>query len=355
MATQESIALFYREGSSDKVFNVQLTQQGDGWIVNSQNGRRGSTLINREVTKGVVGYEVAKAAYDSKVKSKLKDGYTTDESGSVYASSELAGRFSGHMPQLLNAIDEIELESLIRDDRYVAQQKFDGERLMVDTSEKGIQGSNKKGLIVGLAQTIHDDIKALNQDVLFDGEAVGDIYYVFDILRINGQDLKQIPLGLRLKALAEFQDSEHIKFVKTAYTSAEKRTLLMRVGIVLGEGIVLKDLNAAYETGRPSSGGPALKYKLVESCSVVITGQHATKRSVSYAVYDGDQLVDIGNATIPSNHEIPEPQQVCEIQYLYAYEGGSLFQPVYKGKRSDVDANECVIQQLKFKAESVAA
>jgi len=41
------------------------------------------------------------------------------------------------------------------------------------------------------------------------------------------------------------------------------------------------------------------------------------------------------------------------VRYLYAYPGGSLYQPVYLGKRDDIDADACIIRQLKFKAEDV--
>ena len=39
-----------------------------------------------------------------------------------------------------------------------------------------------------------------------------------------------------------------------------------------------------------------------------------------------------------------------EVRYLYAYKGGSLFQPTSLGVRDDVAPPECVIGQLKYKA-----
>ena len=42
---------------------------------------------------------------------------------------------------------------------------------------------------------------------------------------------------------------------------------------------------------------------------------------------------------------------VIEVRYLYAYPDGSLFQPVYRGERDDVSAEECVVSQVKFKAD----
>jgi bifunctional non-homologous end joining protein LigD len=58
----------------------------------------------------------------------------------------------------------------------------------------------------------------------------------------------------------------------------------------------------------------------------------------------------VGNVTIPANHSIPAKGAIVEVRYLYAYPGGSLFQPVYLGKRDDVDMRACTVSQLKFKA-----
>ena len=54
--------------------------------------------------------------------------------------------------------------------------------------------------------------------------------------------------------------------------------------------------------------------------------------------------------TIPPSEQIPQAGIVVEVRYLYAYPGGSLFQPVYLGQRDDIDPSACVIGQLKYKA-----
>ena len=64
-----------------------------------------------------------------------------------------------------------------------------------------------------------------------------------------------------------------------------------------------------------------------------------------------DGWLSVGNVTIPANHEIPEEGDVVEIRYLYAHRGGSIYQPVYLGKRGDIDICECTTAQLKFKPE----
>jgi bifunctional non-homologous end joining protein LigD len=43
---------------------------------------------------------------------------------------------------------------------------------------------------------------------------------------------------------------------------------------------------------------------------------------------------------------------VSEIRYLYAHkQSGSIYQPVYLGERSDIPADDCTVDQLKYKAD----
>jgi hypothetical protein len=46
----------------------------------------------------------------------------------------------------------------------------------------------------------------------------------------------------------------------------------------------------------------------------------------------------VGSVTIPPSHTVPAAGSIVEVRYLYAYEGGSLYQPVYLGIRDDIDA-----------------
>ena len=57
------------------------------------------------------------------------------------------------------------------------------------------------------------------------------------------------------------------------------------------------------------------------------------------------------NVTIPSNKAIPAAGALVEIRYLYAYKGGSLYQATYLNERDDIEAGDCVLGQLKYKAE----
>lgn len=76
MSTPKSVSLYYRAGTSDKVYNVQLWPDGGGWQVFFQYGRRGSSLNEGAKLSSPTGYASAERAYDELVASKTKKGYS---------------------------------------------------------------------------------------------------------------------------------------------------------------------------------------------------------------------------------------------------------------------------------------
>src|SRR5690349_2559091 len=129
VAELEKLTLYYREGSSDKIYQCGIESAGERFIVNFAYGRRGSTLNTGTKTNVPVDYEAAKRILDKLVKEKKAKGYTEGEQGTPYLHSE--SQPSGIVPQLLNPIDESEALNLIADERFCAQEKFDGRRLLI--------------------------------------------------------------------------------------------------------------------------------------------------------------------------------------------------------------------------------
>ena len=142
--------------------------------------------------------------------------------------------------------------------------------------------------------------------------------------------------------------------VVTARTAASKRKLIEDIRAAGGEGVVFKRVGAVYDPGRPGSEASWLKFKFWKSLSAVIARVN-NKRSVLLELLETDGgRIAVGNVTIPSNKDIPQVGDVVEVSYLYAYDGGSLFQPTYLGKRSDIDPAECLASQRIFKAPDTA-
>jgi len=257
---------------------------------------------------------------------------------------------------LLNAIEESDVKQFLHDDDYCAQEKFDGRHLLIRKQDEHIEGINKKGLLVGLPETVSNGIRNLSGSFIPDGESVGDDYHVFDLLELNGENLRPLPYRMRLASLMSLlsDTQHHVRYVETAFTTKQKTELLKRLRLENREGIVFKRLDAPYTPGKPNSGGPQLKFKFTATLSAIVAKVN-TQRSVEISLLAGRSLISCGNVTIPANHAIPIVGAVVEVRYLYAHrESHALHQPVYLGPRDDVEAGECLASQLKYKAEVAA-
>jgi bifunctional non-homologous end joining protein LigD len=356
MEAQDRITLYHRKGSSDKVYQVAIEPAGKLFVVNYAHGRRGSTLNTGTKTAVPVDYDSAKRILKQLVKEKKnhpKTPYTDGEDGTPYQHTDKQA--SGILPQLLNAIEEVDVERLLRDDEYCAQEKFDGRHLLIRKQDDHIEGINKKGLLVGLPETVSDDIRILPGSFIPDGESIGDDYHAFDLLEWNGENLRPLPYRKRLERLVSLllstANHPHVRFVETAFTTQRKIELWERLRRENREGIVFKRLGAPYTPGKPNSGGPQLKFKFVATLSAIVAKVNI-QRSVEISLLKGRSLISCGNVTIPANHGIPKVGAVVEVRYLYGYRAShALHQPVYLGPRDDVDPGECLASQLKFKAE----
>ena len=351
----QKTTLYFKDSRSDKIYQAQLTGEDDGYIVTFQYGRRGSTLKNGKKTTNPVDYDKAKKIFDKLVAGKMKKGYSPGEDGIAYQNTDLESRATGIAPQLLNPITKEQVRTFVASDLMICQEKHDGERGLTKKDDQGVIGINRKGLSRALPKTIEDafsQCEAVNQCVV-DGELLGDKIVVFDILQNDDGDLTTRPYHerlVKLDSLCQLIDHPAVEMVETAYTQDDKQALLDTVKTRNGEGVVFKARSALYIEGRPASMGDQLKYKFYETASVIVTGVNDGKRSVQIAVLDGDKQVNVGNCTIPANQDVPETDDIIEVRYLYAFEGGSLFQPVYLGKRTDIDRADCASHQLKYKA-----
>lgn len=346
----KSITLYFREGSSDKVYKASIDQSGSNYLVNFAYGRRGSTLTTGTKTPNAVALAQAEKIFDKLVNEKRAKGYVEDPDAAAFTGVEHESKKTGVFPQLLNDIDEDDLEFYLTSDEWCMSEKYDGERRMLRKSILETIGINKKGLSVPLSPELSARVNSAAPEQVFilDGEALGDSVMVFDYLA------EVMPYRDRytlLQTMFKF-DGTYLKLAPVAWTTEEKRALLDKLRSENAEGCVFKNVNARYKSGRPNSGGDQLKYKFVASASCIVTAANTGKRSVQLAVLDeNNEFVSVGNVTVYPNQEIPQAGDIVEIRYLYYYPGGSLYQPVLLGKRNDVEKEECTVRQLKEKRE----
>jgi len=106
------------------------------------------------------------------------------------------------------------------------------------------------------------------------------VYYVFDVLFLDGKDLRKEPLSARRKLLADLlkKPPEHIRLSDELRGTKDE---LLRIAQKFGlEGLVAKRKSSVYESGRRS--GAWVKFKITKSQEFVIGGYTLPEGSRKY-------------------------------------------------------------------------
>lgn len=357
MTEARSTTLYCREGSADKEYQLSLEPAGAGFLVNFAFGRRGSALKAGTKTQAPVGYDAAAKIYDKLLKEKTGKGYTEAESGMRYVGTDLAQRDSGLSPQLPTAILPEDVARYETDDAWVAQEKFDGQNRIIVASDRGVDGVNRRGLTCPVpAHWDARDLPVSTGRTVLCGEDMGVDLVAFDIVELDGADLRHVGFAQRHRALATMVAANGgpawLKVAPIATGTAEKRALLARIIAEDGEGVVYKRADAAFDAGRSLN---ASKHKLQESSTFEVVRIN-DKRSVAIALRTpGGAVVPMGNVTVPANYVVPSVGSLVEVEYMYRFEDGALMQPKYKGLRQDLEGPALLDQIKRIKPKSAAA
>ncbi|MGB9067515.1 MAG: WGR domain-containing protein [Candidatus Acidiferrales bacterium] len=358
----ERIDLYYQQGSSDKVYHLQLENVEEQWSVNAQWGRRGSTLQSDSKARGVP-YEEAKRVFDRVLREKMGKGYRVAETNGDASPAISVGmptkEFSGHAPELLTPIEEREALDLVPNLSWWFQQKFDGRRLAVQKQNGEYSGINKLGQIVPIDKQLAFTFAHVEADsFLVDGEITDSKFYAWDILAHNGRDLRDQPYEIRYARLTSLFRGVHevLRVAETAMTPKAKRNLVTLMHEIHAEGFVCKNRNAVYAGGR---SGQHFKCKFVATASFIVGPKPDKKaaeghRSVAVYALDGTRERFMGTVGVPERYRLPKDGEIVEVRYLYCHPGpeGKLIQAKYFGQvRDDVDRIECSVSQLKLKAD----
>ena len=291
---------------------------------------------------------------------------------------------------------------------WVFEVKWDGYRAIaeVDRDRVRLYSRNLKSFeskFVPIFRALRD----LGHDAVLDGEIVavddqgraqfqllqnyqrtgrGDlVYYAFDLLYLDGRDLRDLPLIERKEALRRIvRDSPYIRFsdhIETQGISFFKSAV--EAGL---EGIIGKDSSSLYRDGTRSASW--VKIKSRQRQEVVIGGFTAPRGSrvdlgaLVLGVFEGGKLVYVGHAgggfndagladmrkrlerliVSKSPFEKPprtnapvqwvEPKLVCEVEFQEWTEDGRLRQPIFIGLREDKPATD-VRREKPMSAASV--
>ena len=359
----ERAEMYFRQGSSDKVYHLQLENVDDKWSVQAQWGRRGSAL-QRDVKVSNSPYEEAKRVYDRILREKTGKGYQIAQAiangnSAISVGLPASKEHSGHTPELLTPIEEPEALRLVEDVSWWFQQKFDGRRLAVQKADGKYSGINKLGQIIPIDSRLAGSLDLVQaQGFLADGEITDSHFYIWDLLSVNDTDLRIRPYEIRYVHLTRLFRGVHnaLRVCETAMTLKAKRAFVQAMHDANAEGFVCKNRYAAYAGGR---AGQHFKCKFVATASFIV-GPKPEKnagdghRSIAVYLLDSNRPRFMGTVGVPDRYLLPSMEQIVEVRYLYCHPGpdGKLIQAKYFGKvRDDIEHAECCVSQLKLKAD----
>jgi bifunctional non-homologous end joining protein LigD len=196
-------------------------------------------------------------------------------------------------------------------------------------------------------------------------------FYVFDLLYLDGYDLRKVPLGERLEALAAIVKPYPLLRVSDHFVNAGEELLEAAKHNGL-EGLIAKNIHSQYDSRRSREW---LKLKLTTEQEFVIAGftpgERDTFGSLALGYYDDDgRLVYAGNvgtgftgtilrdlfdrlqplvtakSPLDRGDKIPKgtvwvrPELIAQVKFANWTAEGRLRAPVYVGMRHDKSAAE---------------
>lgn len=301
-------------------------------------------------------------------------------------------------PMLATLVDEP-----FNSDDFLFEIKWDGYRAIADVDKKNVRLYSRNE--ISFNKDYPDIVNALsdlNINAVFDGEIVivdkngkanfqdlqnfrktGEgnlVYYVFDILNLEGHNLVNLPLLKRREVLSRvLAPQRNIRISDFVEMDGKKLfTAAKREGV---EGIIAKNKNSNYLPG--VRGNDWLKIKSHKRQEAIICGFTRARGGRKYfgalilGIYKNKKLTYIGHTgggfdeeslktiseklekikieSSPFEHE-PEtnepatwvkPQLLCEVSFAGWTEGENMRQPIFEGLREDKNPKEIGVEEEK--------
>jgi bifunctional non-homologous end joining protein LigD len=297
------------------------------------------------------------------------------------------------------------------DPDWLFEVKWDGYRAVAETGGRDLRLYSRNGLsFLDAYPDVVSELRKIKRRMILDGEivALNDrgrpdfqllqhasqdpsthlVYYVFDLLELNGRDLTGLPLITRKEKLrAVLKDGVHVRYCDHVeargndfFAAAVKQDL---------EGIIGKRKDSMYTKG--ARGKNWVKIKNHQTQEAVIGGYTAPRNSRKHfgalllGVYEGNKLVYTGHtgtgfdarsldelmatmkplvrATSPFSTPVDanqppvwvKPKLVCNVKFTEWTRDGHMRHPVFLGLRADKDAIAVTKEPMTPKKKSAGA
>lgn len=264
-------------------------------------------------------------------------------------------------PMLAETIDPADVEDRLTSPFWACQPKLDGDRVVIEVVDGAVLVLNRSGQ--PKVKNVSDSHLAVFTGLgegrwVFDGEVVGRKLWLFDMPAAGPYHAesaefsrRHLALVLTLDALGVGADHEHIGLVVVTSGTEDKRELLRTAQEAGKEGIIFREVHAAYSPARRSPD--LLKYKFLKDADCEVVALDPKKQSAVLGVHDGNldsnqNLTIVGNASTIGKGAI-EVGDVVEVRYLYVTnaENPRMYQPRILRVRTDKAAADCSLDQFK--------
>ena len=252
------------------------------------------------------------------------------------------------MQPALPSTPVFETEHYLTSDKWVAQQKIDGERLLATIGPGSVTGVGRDGTFKVVPRLLKQALGAIRGEWMFDGEVIDSQYYIFDILQFPKGHLIDVPYIQRYKLLSTIFSKTEIPFCSfvPTYISAEEKKAFHIEALNSGvEGIIFREANAKYRQGRTDT---LVKLKFIKTVDCFVLDTHVdNKDNIVIAVFDGEQTHVCGKVSaLTGDGPRVKIGDVVEVKFLYVTGSNKLFQPTAPRLRTDKQPHECTIDQL---------
>lgn len=395
----------------------ELHREEESWPASLQEGLKKGDLkfkLHGEKLKGSFALiKTPRMGENAWLLIKHRDEYASEEDVTKQDKSVVSGRSvdpeeetislpASEIPRSLKPMLATLTDQSFDDPDWIYEIKWDGYRAIGSWDGQAAELYSRNGQDFSQKYpSVHEALRKLKKPAVIDGEVVivdetgkshfellqnygnqgGDlVYYVFDLLWLDGHDLRDLPLLQRkelLKALlpsnGPIRYSDHVKGQgKAFYKSAQAQKL---------EGIMAKDGQSKYKLGVRTEQW--LKIKTHLSQEAIICGFTEPRGSRKYigafilGVYKRGKLKYVGHAGGGGNPQLlkelrqnlqkleidnppfdekvrpnapvhwVKPEILCEVSFSEWTADGLMRQPIFKGIRTDKDPKQVTVEKPK--------